>query len=48
MAARKLTARQKTLKIDSENSKAKDKLPTGKAKIEVQTSYVERKPATWS
>ncbi len=25
--------------------KAKDKLPTGKAKIEVETSYVERKPA---
>ena len=25
--------------------KAKDKLPTGKVKIEVETSYVERKPA---
>ena len=25
--------------------KAKDKLPTGKAKIEVQTTYVERRPA---
>ena len=27
------------------NIKAKDKLPTGKVKIEVETSYVERKPA---
>jgi arylsulfatase len=25
--------------------KAKDKLPAGKAKIEVQTTYVERRPA---
>ena len=25
--------------------KAKDKLPTGKVKIEVQTTYVERRPA---
>ena len=25
--------------------KAKNKLPTGKVKIEVQTTYVERKPA---
>jgi arylsulfatase len=31
--------------IHRTNIKAKDKLPTGKVKIEVQTTYVERKPA---
>ena len=31
--------------IQRTNIKARDKLPTGKAKIEVDTSYVERKPA---
>jgi hypothetical protein len=31
--------------IQRTNIKAKDKLPTGKVKIEVQTTYVERRPA---
>jgi arylsulfatase len=31
--------------IQRTNIKAKDKLPAGKAKIEVQTTYVERRPA---
>ena len=31
--------------IESTQIKAKDKLPAGRVKIEVETTYVERKPA---